>query len=146
MLINTSDIQISDVNINLLIQQIKAAASPDTEFKISVSYDPFVFEAVFPDSISKPEVVNIINSHVSTELSTKEQVESATKGIVSGVGDQISNIPEYFTWDAAEGNSWIDTNVTDLASAKLAIKKLWQMNVAMRDRLFAKEVAKLRNP
>lgn len=83
---------------------------------------------------------------VSSQDPNAKTVEQEAEEISVASDNQIGVIPTYFTWTFEEGETYINTNVTDLDSAKLVIVKLWQMNVAMRDRLFAKEVAKLRNP
>jgi len=46
---------------------------------------------------------------------------------------EIENIPGWATWTGAEANAWIDTNVTDLASAKEVLKKFALMLCAIRD-------------
>jgi len=48
----------------------------------------------------------------------------------------VRDIPGYATWTEAEMTAWIETNVTDLASAKTAIIAMAKMITLMRDKLW----------
>jgi hypothetical protein len=45
----------------------------------------------------------------------------------------VRGLPGWATWTAAEADAWINTNVTDLASAKLALRRMAQMLCHLRD-------------
>lgn len=45
----------------------------------------------------------------------------------------IKALPGWATWDATEARGWVETNVTNLATAKTAIKALAEMVVFLRD-------------
>ena len=45
----------------------------------------------------------------------------------------MKNMPGWADWTAAEAESWINTNVTDLASAKTALKAMAKAIVYLRD-------------
>ena len=55
---------------------------------------------------------------------------------VKVTAESVKNVPGYAIWTIAEMEAWIDAEVTDLASAKVAIKGLATMIVLMRDELF----------
>lgn len=48
----------------------------------------------------------------------------------------IENIPGWATWTGNEAVTWIDTNVIDLASAKVALEKMARMIVELRNALY----------
>lgn len=48
--------------------------------------------------------------------------------------DAIRQMPGWATWTAAEAESWVETNVTDLASAKQALIAMARLLVFLRDR------------
>ena len=45
----------------------------------------------------------------------------------------IRSLPGWATWTAAEAEGWIQANVTDLASAKVALRAMARMLVMLRD-------------
>ena len=46
----------------------------------------------------------------------------------------MQNIPGWATWDMTQVLNYIETNVTDLASAKVVLKAMAQMLVALRNK------------
>lgn len=46
---------------------------------------------------------------------------------------EVRNLPGWATWTATEAETWINDNVTDLASAKVALKAMAKMLVYLRD-------------
>ena len=49
-------------------------------------------------------------------------------------GAQAASIPGWATWTEQESLDWIDLNVTDLDSAKQAIKAMTRMLLALRNK------------
>lgn len=45
----------------------------------------------------------------------------------------IKSLPGWATWSATEAETWIQSNVTDLASAKVALKAMAKMLIFLRD-------------
>jgi len=45
---------------------------------------------------------------------------------------QFRSLPGWSTWTPAEAASWIDSNVTDLASAKVVLKNMARAIVLLR--------------
>jgi hypothetical protein len=45
----------------------------------------------------------------------------------------IKGLPGWATWDAGQAEDWIQINVTDLASAKTALKAMAKMLIYLRD-------------
>jgi hypothetical protein len=60
----------------------------------------------------------------------------AISAVQDGAKAEIEDLPGWATWNCAQSTAWIDTNVTDLASAKLAIKKIACMLIALRNTLY----------
>jgi len=42
-------------------------------------------------------------------------------------------MPDWASWTATEASDWIETNVTDLASAKLVLQKMAMAIIYLRD-------------
>ena len=90
-----------------------------------------------PDGSDVLVIEVIINAHDSAVLTAGELLQIDIEAALDG----FKNLPNYATWtpaeaethvtDAvlngwtvAEANAWIDTNVTDMASAKTALKQI----------------------
>ena len=66
-------------------------------------------------------------AHKVTKTGTNTfSVEKATT-------NSVRNIPGWASWDEATALQWVDDNVTDLQSAKTAIKAITRMMLALRD-------------
>ncbi len=59
--------------------------------------------------------------------------EEAQENIRSEARAQVQNIPNWATWTEVETLDHIDTNVTDLASAKVVIRAMARMLIALRN-------------
>lgn len=51
--------------------------------------------------------------------------------------DDVQHIPGWSTWTAAQAEAWINTNVTDLASARVALVAMAKMIVYLRNRIWS---------
>jgi len=75
----------------------------------------------------------IVEAHNAADL-TPEQAAAARADAVRAAADgQAAAIPGWARWTEAEVLAWLDTNVTDLASAKAALKAMARMLVALRN-------------
>ena len=54
--------------------------------------------------------------------------------------DELRNVPNWAKWSMAETVSYIDENVTDLQSAKVVLKNMAKIIIALRNRVFSKVV------
>ena len=54
--------------------------------------------------------------------------------------DELRNVPNWAKWSMAETVSYIDENVTDLQSAKVVLKNMAKVIIALRNRVFSKVV------
>ena len=61
------------------------------------------------------------------------QLERASLG-------ELRNVPNWAKWSMAETVSYIDENVTDLQSAKVVLKNMAKVIIALRNRVFSKVV------
>jgi len=53
--------------------------------------------------------------------------------IQEGAEDQVAAIPNWAGWTEQQATGWIDENVTDLASAKQALRAMARLLVALRN-------------
>lgn len=70
------------------------------------------------------------------DLATEESNQQTIDAVQVGAKAEVQAIPNYATWTTSQANSWLETNVTDLASAKVALKALATMVIAMRNELY----------
>lgn len=54
--------------------------------------------------------------------------------------ESAKNIPGWVTWTSATAVNYIEKNVTDLPSAKIVLKAMAKLIVALRDRVFTEMV------
>lgn len=47
--------------------------------------------------------------------------------------DEIESIPNWASWNVTQAKDWIETNVTNLATAKEALKQMAEMIILLRD-------------
>lgn len=82
-----------------------------------------------PDTLQST-IQGIIDLHDGTVLSEDQKQEA----IRDGAKTIAANIPNYATWSESEAESWINANVTDLASAKQVLVGLMKMTFALRNK------------
>lgn len=61
------------------------------------------------------------------------RVPLADAPLVDTPAQQVQAIPNWATWTAAEATAYIDAQVTDIASAKVVLRALARVVVALRD-------------
>jgi len=93
--------------------------------------DKLVVAGVAPEN--EAAIQAVIDAHVPTDIYTVEDQHRQTK---SNAGVAVGNIPGWTTWDEQQALDWIDTDVTDLDSAKQALSAMARMIVAMRNKLW----------
>jgi hypothetical protein len=103
-----------------------------------VTYDvAFSAITVYADNLDAGEVATvagIIAAH-DPDAMTPDQIAAARVATVASAADgHAANIPGWATWPEAKALAWIDGNVTDLASAKVALKAMARMLVALRNK------------
>ncbi len=67
------------------------------------------------------------------DLAASQQVQADIDIVQSNAKTQAANIPNWATWTETETLAYIDTNVTDLASAKVVIRAMARMIIALRN-------------
>jgi hypothetical protein len=78
---------------------------------------------------TQDDVDTLLAAHDGEALSAGERRQIARES-----GEQVfSALPGWATWTAQETEDYIDTNVTDLASAKVVLKALAKAIVALRN-------------
>ena len=68
-------------------------------------------------------------AHDHSVLSVSEVLMS----VKMGAKTHAENIPSYATWTGAQAETWIENNVNNLASAKIVLKALAKMVIALRN-------------
>lgn len=63
-------------------------------------------------------------------------VELLENQISVGADDEARTIPDFVGWTPAEAQAWVQTNVTDLATAKTTLVKMAGMIAAINARVF----------
>lgn len=69
---------------------------------------------------------------LTTVLSIASE-ESAVITVQSSAESEFGNLPGWAHWTPAEAEAWIETNVTDLASAKTVLKNLAKAVLYLRN-------------
>jgi len=77
-----------------------------------------------------------ILSQALMDLAVKENDDAINQVRQVTAKSDMQAIPNYYKWTADEMESWIDTNVIDIASAKQVLIALARMNAALRNHLF----------
>lgn len=89
----------------------------------------------------------ILDDETQTDIKPSEQVlidalsrwqtaqlaVDAIENVKAGAKTQAGNIPAWAGWTEAQALAWIDANVNSLASAKVALRAMAQMLIALRN-------------
>ena len=67
------------------------------------------------------------------DLATQQSTEQQQETIKNNAKAQAAAIPSWSSWTEAETLDYIDTNVIDLASAKVVIRAMARMVIALRN-------------
>jgi hypothetical protein len=82
-----------------------------------------------PDQATLDAIQAVITAHDPLVLSSTEvKDEAATTSL-----DSFANMPDWASWTAQEASDYIDTNVTDLNSAKVVLQKLAMAVIYLRN-------------
>lgn len=79
---------------------------------------------------SKRQIADYLNTYIlaaSNETFFPDNMSQET------AANDFDNLPGWGTWTAGEAESWIDTNVTTLAMAKIALKAMAKAIVYLRN-------------
>lgn len=84
-----------------------------------------------PYEVHAAAIEAAIAAHTPDPLYFPADVERARQ---AESGEVAAGVPGWATWTEAEATAWIDANVTDLASAKVALTAMARLIVALRNR------------
>lgn len=91
----------------------------------------FVFN---PSSgVSQMVVEAFLAAHDASVLTLNQRVIE----ILEEADVDARTIPDFMTWTPAEAATWIDTTVTDLATAKMVLRKMAQDIAVLNAKVFA---------
>ena len=85
------------------------------------------------DAEDENTAVTIVTNHDMSTRTQRQIDEAAAATTSEQARTNVANIPGWATYTEAQALAWIDTNVTDLASAKRALRAMARMLVALRD-------------
>ena len=68
------------------------------------------------------------------DSAANQQIQDDIKIVQSNSKSQVQNIPNWASWTELETLDYIDNNVTDLASAKVVIRAMARMLIALRNK------------
>lgn len=87
-------------------------------------------------SADQTTVAQIVAAHDPDVLTTAQQTEQAAASVKAAAKTQAQNVPNWARWDEATTITWLQTHVTDLASAKTALINLTRMVIALRNEIW----------
>jgi hypothetical protein len=96
---------------------VPQSEAEDEEGNILPGYEKWAYswKRVIPDT---PEEIAVREAQAQVLIAAKTDMKA---------------LPGWSTWTGAQAESWINTNVTDLASAKTALKAMAKAIVYLRD-------------
>jgi hypothetical protein len=126
--------EISTVEIEGIENQVKVAFTTDEGVKIPsylfplpVGWDGWTRQEKIDWATAQVETVLLSHLFVGETVTFPDQAKP-----VEGKKD-YSNLPGWATWTGQEAADWIDTNVTDLASAKVVLESMAKAIIYIRD-------------
>jgi aspartate-semialdehyde dehydrogenase len=119
------------INLSLLREQLIAVAPSCTGAAWSQSLQSLrvYFDAV-PDAATLAAVDAVIAAHDATGLSAAQQAAAQQTQSRQDARAQLA-VNEIATITPAQADAWIDTNVTSLATAREALKRLAHAVIAL---------------
>ena len=103
-----------------LLAQTATVHSTDTDLQKRLTIDYHIETANDPET-GQPYDATIIDSVASEPLPADDGRSN------------FQSLPGWATWTANEAESWIESNVTDLASAKIALKAMAKAIIFLRN-------------
>ncbi len=95
-------------------------------------YDETYINRVRTSQIDITPDENTLNQAL-IDLADSQQVQADIDTVQSSAKSQVQNIPSWANWTETETLDHIDTNITDLASAKVVIRAMARMLIALRN-------------
>lgn len=75
----------------------------------------------------------LVNAHDHTGVSDVELTETANEAKETAALTDFASLPGWATWTGQEAADWVDTNVTDPASAKVALMAMARAIMYLRN-------------
>lgn len=107
--------------------------SPGAKWRRAGSYAELV--ATWEDVQLIPPESELIAAFIEweSEQATEQAAEQATEATKATAEADFANLPGWASWTGDEAAAWIDTNVNDLASAKVALQAMAKAIMYLRD-------------
>lgn len=119
-------------NLELLREELRAAFGDEIA---GTSRTPEAFYIVVEDAAPGDigeQMQAVIDAHDPAQLTAQQAALAAAET----APERAQAIPGWALWDEAQAVDYIDTNVTDLASAKTVLVAMARLLVAQRDALW----------
>jgi len=133
------------VKLDLLVEQLTKAgftfsgvsyvaeqhetALPATFFTYGDGYVRVDWVGDPPNQTTLDAIQAVITAHDPSDLSDTEIKDE----LAEESREDFLSMPDWATWTAAEASAYIETNVTDLASAKVVLQKLAMAIIYLRN-------------
>lgn len=124
-------IMIDSVNIAKLHEELYAALG-DVVAGVSTAVDRTFVVVEDGVDVDVQQIQAIADAHDSTALTDEQQALA----VAATAPQRARAVPGWARWDEAQAVNYIDSNVTDLASAKTVLKAMARLLVAQRDALW----------
>ena len=129
------NVTVTAINRDGLFEELAAAGLPRPVL-FHCTRQPFELLMQYPDGTDLGSILTVINAHDASQLSTGQLLEAQAAAIESGAEDEAQAIPDFVGWTPAEAQAWVQTNVTDLPTAKVVLVKMAGMVAAINARVF----------
>jgi hypothetical protein len=101
----------------------------------------FVINVLLPgnwDTLTRDDKIAWVMSYVADHLTTHKyaaphEIVFPLPGQIEDAKDAFDDLPGWASWTGQEAAAWIDTNVTDLASAKTVLQNMARAIMYLRD-------------
>jgi hypothetical protein len=81
-------------------------------------------------------VFSVLGAHNPDVPSSDDVRASEVASIAAGADTEARSVPDFMGWTPAQAEQWVTNNVTDLPTAKLALRKMAMNIAALNARVF----------
>ena len=92
------------------------------------------WEQAIPNTYPAPTEAQLLSALAVVQKIVTDQ--ESVVAIETNAAADFASIPNWADWTPAEAEAWIDANVTDLASAKVALGKMAYAIMVLADKVF----------
>lgn len=123
---------VNDAKLDLDIYAITTAYSGHSGPRKGILTLHFT-SAVTPED--QEAAIQVALAHNPLDMTPAQQSAAAEQAVLTSAKATIATVPGWASWTNEQAQTWIDANVTDLPSAIVALKKMAQMIILIRDHI-----------